>query len=128
MKKKKPTIPDTVVVTPCSMGRFTSFLHFLKTPKGIAFSLVFFAIVFNAVFLMGEVTVSTFSLNDEVLHLTATQEASLALRQNLDPTDFWLTQIGLGFPLFHYYQHLPQVVLAGARSGYLFFSSLAPSF
>ena len=95
------------------MGRFTSFLHFLKTPKGIAFSLVFFAIVFNAVFLMGEVTVSTFSLNDEVLHLTATQEASSALRQNLDPTDFWLTRIGLGFPLFHYYQHLPHVVLAG---------------
>jgi hypothetical protein len=112
MKKKKPTLPDAGVA-PSFMGRFTSFLHFLKTPKGIAYSLVFFAIVFNAVFLMGEVAVSTFSLNDEVLHLTATQEASSALNQNLDPTDFWLTQIGLGFPLFHYYQHLPHVVLAG---------------
>ena len=117
MKEKKPTIPDTVVVTPCSIGRFTSFLHFLKSPKGIAFSLVFFAIVFNAVFLIGEITVPTFSLNDEVLHLTATQDASLALRQNLDPTDFWLAQIGLGFPLFHYYQHLPQAVLAVLDQG-----------
>jgi hypothetical protein len=112
MKKKKPKITN-VVVAPSSMGRYISFLHFLKTPKGIAFSLVFFAIVFNAVFLMAEMTVSTFSLNDEVLHLTATQEASLAIRQNMNPTDFWLTQIGLGFPLFHYYQNLPHVVLAG---------------
>jgi len=110
--EKKPTIPD-VVRTPPIPGRFTSFLHFLKTPKGIAFFLVFFAIVFNAVFLLGEVTVSTFSLNDEVLHLTATQEASSTLRQNLDPTDFWFMQIGLGFPIFHYYQLLPHIVLAG---------------
>jgi len=110
--KKKPTIPE-VVRAPPFLGRFTSFLNFLKTPKGIAFFLVFFAIVFNAVFLVGEVTVSTFSLNDEVLHLTATQEASSALRQNLDPTDFWFTQIGLGFPIFHYYQLLPHMVLAG---------------
>ena len=110
--KKKPTIPDAVAA-PSVTGRFTSVLQFLKTPGGIAFSLVFFVIIFNAVFLWSEVAVSTFSLNDEVLHLTATQEASLALRQNLDPTDFWLTGIGLGFPLFHYYQHLPHVVLAG---------------
>jgi len=112
MKKKKPPILPAGVA-PSSMGRFTPFLQFLKTPKVIAYSLVFLAIVFNAVFLMGEVTVSTFNLNDDVLHLTATQEASSALRQNLDPTDFWLTRIGLGFPLFHYYQHLPHVVLAG---------------
>jgi hypothetical protein len=111
MKKKKPAIPDAVAAPPF-MGRFNSFLHFLKTPKGIAYSLVFLAIVFNAVFLMGEVAVSTFSLNDDVLHLTATQEASSALRQDLDPTDFIQTRIGLGFPLFHHYQHLPQVVLA----------------
>jgi len=112
MKKKKPTIPDAGGA-PSFMGRFTPFLQFLKTPKGIAYSLVFLAIVFNAVFLMGEVAVSTFRVNDDVLHLTATEEASSALRQNLDPTDFWLTEIGLGFPLFHYYQHLPHVVLAG---------------
>jgi hypothetical protein len=112
MKKKKPAIPDAVAA-PSSMGIFIQFLHFLKTPKGIAYSLVFLAIVFNAVFLMGEVTVSTFSLNDEVLHLTATQEASSALHQNQDPSDFWFTEIGLGFPIFHYYQHLPQVILAG---------------
>lgn len=93
-------------------SRYRSVFNFLKTPKGIAFSLVFFAIVFNAVFLWPEVAVSTWSLNDDVLHLTAAQEASLAIHQNLDPSDFWLSPIDLGLPLFHYYQHLPHVVLA----------------
>jgi hypothetical protein len=123
MKKKKPKIPDAVPDT-SSLGRINSFLHFLKSPKGIAYSLVFLTIVFNAIFLMGEVTVSTFSLNDDVLHLTVTQEASSALRQGLDPTDFWLTRIGLGFPLFHYYQHLPHVVLAGLDQVTSFFLPL----
>src|SRR5207245_483828 len=36
--------------------------------------------------------------------------AALGARQ--DPTDFWLAPIGLGYPLFHYYQHLPHVLLA----------------
>lgn len=71
--------------TPSFMKRFRSFLHFLKTPKGIAFSLVSLAIVFNAVFLWSEEDVSMFSLNDDVSHLTATQEASLAPHQNLNP-------------------------------------------
>jgi hypothetical protein len=109
---EKPMISNAVLA-PSFMDRFTSLVNFLKTPKGIALFLVFFVIVFNAVFLWSEVAVSTYSLNDEVLHLTATQEASLALRQHLNPTDFWLTQIGLGFPLFHYYQHFPHIVLAG---------------
>jgi hypothetical protein len=110
---KKKTTEKTAVAAPSFLIRFTSFLDFLKTPKGIAFILVFFAIVFNAIFLWPEVAVSTYSINDEVLHLTATKEASSALHQNLDPTDFWFTRIGLGFPIFHYYQFLPHLILAG---------------
>jgi hypothetical protein len=86
---------------------------FLKTEKGMAFSLLLFAIAFNAVFLWSEVGVPTFHLNDEVVHMAATRDASLALQGYRDPTDFWLSQIELGEPYFHYYQHLPQVVLAG---------------
>ena len=108
---EKPDKNDTVL-PPSFMVRCASFLDFLKPPKGIAFSLIFLAIVFNAVFLWPGVAVTMFSLNDEGLHLTAMQEASSVLHQHLNPTDFWYYQIGLGFPLFHYYQPLPQVVLA----------------
>jgi len=93
-------------------SKIKALINFLKTKEGIAISLLFLAVVFNAVFLWPEVAVPTMGLNDEVLHLTVTQEASLAFRQNLNPTDFWLSQIGLGFPLFHHYQHLPHIILA----------------
>lgn len=87
-------------------------IAFFKTPAGIAVSLVLAAVLFNAVFLWSEVGISTFNLNDEALHLTATQQTSLAIQQNADPTDYWLAQVDLGFPLFHYYQHLPHVFVA----------------
>jgi len=94
------------------MTKIRLFFNFLKTKKGVAVSLVFFAIVFNTVLLWPEIAIPTLSLNDEVLHLTASQEASSVLKQGRDPTDFWLPQIGLGYPLFHHYQHLPHTVLA----------------
>lgn len=74
--------------------------------------LVLFVIGFNAVVLLPELTIPAPSLNDEVLHLTVTQQASLAIQQGKDPTDFWFSQVGLGYPLFHHYQHLPQTILA----------------
>lgn len=93
--------------------RFKSLIGFLKTEKGIACVLVFVAVIFNAFFLWPEASINTFSLNDDVLHLTAAQAASDALGNGQNPTDFWFSQIGLGFPIFHYYQSLPHLVLTG---------------
>ena len=84
---------------------------YLKSPKGIAITLVLLAVAFNAVFLWAEFGVSTFNPNDNALHLTNVQETSNAIRQGVDPTDFWLAQIGLGYPLSHYYPHLPAAVI-----------------
>ncbi len=102
--------------------------NFLKTKKGIAISLLFLAIVFNAVLLWSEVATPAPSLNDEVLHFTATQQASSILQTGKDPTDFWLPQIGLGFPLFHHYQHLPHIILAIINQFTSFFFSLSRLF
>lgn len=93
------------------MTKIKFLINFLKTQKGIALSLIFFAIVFNAVFLWSEIATPTFNFNDEVLHLISTREASSVLQKSQDPTDFWLPQIGLGFPSFHYYQHFPHLFL-----------------
>jgi len=51
--------------------------------------------------------------NDNVLHLSLVREAAGALEHGEDPTDFWYSLINEGYPLFHHYQHLPHVVLAG---------------
>ena len=109
--KEQPALPDAVPA-PWSGGGWQSLLPFLKTEKGAAVLLLLVAIVFNAVFLWPEAGVPAFSFNDESVHLTAAQQASAVLGEGRNPTDFWLTQIELGLPLFHYYQNLPHVVLA----------------
>ncbi len=51
--------------------------------------------------------------NDNVLHLALVRAASEALDRGADPTDFWFPLVTQGYPLFHHYQHLPHVALAG---------------
>jgi len=92
--------------------RFKTLVNFLKTKKGVALILVLLAVVFNAILLWPEVGIPTMSLNDEVYHFSAVKEASLALEQGEDITDFWFSEVELGYPLFHHYQHLPQTILA----------------
>jgi len=84
----------------------------LSKETKIGIVLLAVAILFNAIFLFSEVKFHTPFLNDEILHYTAIQEASSALKEGRNPTDFWLSEIGLGYPLFHYYQHLPHLVIA----------------
>ncbi len=88
-----------------------NFLFYIS-PKKVGFFLVFIAIIFNAVFLWTELSISTFQVNDEVYHQFSAREASLALKKGFDPTDFFLSPLELGYPLFHHYQHFPQVVTA----------------
>jgi hypothetical protein len=83
-----------------------------SSQKKVAVFLVLIAVVFNATYLRTEVTIPAFYHNDGVLHYTAIEQTSIAIQERLDPTDYWLVQIGLGFPLFHYYQHLPYVLIA----------------
>jgi hypothetical protein len=87
-------------------------VSFFKTPQGIAFVLVLTAVLFNAVTLFAEINVSTYDPNDAVFHLTATQQASNAIRHGFDPNDFWLPQLEDGYTVFYYYQHFPHVFLA----------------
>jgi hypothetical protein len=65
------------------------------------------AVIVNLVLLRAQVTVDAPPLNDDVLHLLNLRRTVEALTSGQDPTDPWLSQITLGYPLFHYYQHLP---------------------
>lgn len=106
--------PEEISIKPARPGLINKKINFsfLKSQRGVALFLVFLAIIFNSVFLWSEAAISTFSLNDEVLHQVAAQEASSALKGGFDPTDFWFSKVELGYPLFHHYQHLPQLILA----------------
>ena len=54
-------------------------------------------------------------LNDSALHLGLAKRASEALARGESPIDFWHPDVGLGYPVFHHYQHLPHLTLVAAH-------------
>ena len=70
------------------------------------------AVAFNLAFLLPEVTSGIVSFNDSVMHLLLVDAAVEALTHGLDVTDPWQGTMDMGFPRFHYYQHLPYVIVA----------------
>jgi hypothetical protein len=75
------------------------------------------AVGFNLYQLYPEVALTVPMPNDGIMHLLALERAVAALLSRQDPTDAWLPQIAMGYPLFHYYQHLPYVLPAAAYLG-----------
>ncbi|MCH8282892.1 MAG: hypothetical protein IIC96_19685 [Chloroflexi bacterium] len=73
------------------------------------------AVAFNLIYLYPEVAVKVIDLNDTGMHLLATDLAVEAIDRRQDFTDPWLGAIGMGYPLFHYYQHLPHISVALAH-------------
>ncbi len=73
--------------------------------------LVVIPIAFNAIMLLPELRLPIPSRNDDALHYMLVQRASAALAEGGNPFDFWVPQLGLGFPQFLYYQHLPHLAV-----------------
>ena len=91
-------------------GRLLAFLSDQETILATVFLL--FAIAFSFYQLYPETALKVPPLNDNNLHLMAFERAVQALRAVQDPLDHWLGTITTGYPLFHYYQNIPHVVLA----------------
>ena len=70
------------------------------------------SVAFNLVLLYPEITGGIVAINDSVLHLLLTDMAVEAIKDGRNFTDPWQGTMNLGFPFFHYYQHLPQVLVA----------------
>lgn len=107
----------TIEASPVSTGNVERARNYLDRlladrERAACFGLVAFAVFFNLVFLLPELTSRPPDLNDNVFHYLNLQRADDAIRAFDDPTDPWLSQIGLGFPVFHYYQHFPYVLPA----------------
>lgn len=85
--------------------------------------------VLNAIWLLPEITVSVASNNDDAFHWAFVQRGIDALQRGENILDFWVPGLGLGFPQFLYYQHLPHLsvillhrALFGAVDPYLLFN------
>jgi len=78
----------------------------------IVICVLLFAVAFNLYYLHPEVTGDVLDWNDSVMHLLLVDAAVEALTHGLDVTDPWQGTMDMGFPRFHYYQHLPYVIVA----------------
>mgnify|MGYP001156979101 FL=1 len=70
------------------------------------------AVGFNLALLFPEVTGGVVAINDMVMHLLLTDMAVDAIKNGRDFTDPWQGTMNMGFPFFHYYQHLPHITVA----------------
>ena len=70
------------------------------------------AVGFNLWHLYPEVTRGAVPINDTVYHLLLMESAAQALLDGKNVTDHWQGTMSMGFPVFHYYQHLPHVLIA----------------
>ena len=86
--------------------------RFAEPENLIVVWILLLAIGFNLINLYPEVSLRVTDPNDGVLHLLLTEFAMEAFTRGQNPTDPWVGDTGMGFPLFHYYQHLPYVSVA----------------
>ena len=70
------------------------------------------AVGFNLWHLFPETTGGGIPANDRLFHLALVDSAVSAITNGQNITDPWQGTMSLGFPVFHYYQHLPHVFLA----------------
>jgi hypothetical protein len=78
-----------------------------------AVALLVATIVFASI--VPELAVDGPDLNDSALHLGLAKRASEALARGESPIDFWHPDVGLGYPVFHHYQHLPHLALVAVH-------------
>jgi hypothetical protein len=86
-------------------------------------------VAFNAIALLPELTVSVANINDDAFHWAFIQRGIDALARGENVLEFWVPQLGLGFPQFLYYQSLPHLfviflhrILFGAVDAYALFN------
>ena len=71
-----------------------------------------FIVGFNLWCLHPEISGDAGLYGDKAYHLQLVKAAVSAIQNGNNVTDPWDSTMGTGFPVFHYYQHLPHVVLA----------------
>jgi hypothetical protein len=86
-------------------------------------------IALNAIALLPELLVGVANINDDAFHWAFIQRGIDVLARGENVLEFWVPQLGLGFPQFLYYQSLPHLfviflhrVLFGAVDAYTLFN------
>ena len=98
------------------LSKYPSRLGFHRVSRNrTAFVILLFIVGFNLCCLYPEIRGEAGLYGDKAYHLQLAKSAVSAIQNGKNLTDPWDSTMGTGFPVFHYYQHLPHVVLALAN-------------
>ena len=89
-----------------------TFRHFCSREGLTVTCVLLLAVAFNLIRLYPEVEGDVLAWNDNVMHLLLADAAVEAITHGREFTDPWQGTMSMGFPLFHYYQHLPHIAIA----------------
>lgn len=82
-------------------------------PEWLGLALLTCAVAFNAVYLAPEVRIGRVPPNDAVLHLALSERLIDSFRRGEPFLDPWVSEWGLGYPVWRSYQVLPHVLAGG---------------
>ena len=77
----------------------------------LPFSILIFAVLFNAIFLLPEITQISPDQNDNVMHYSLSLSAQNEFEAGGNPIDHWVNYWSMGFPVFHYYPHFSHLLV-----------------
>lgn len=77
----------------------------------IVICLLIGAVAFNLIYLYSSFSIEVSTGTDMVLHTILSEAAAEAISTGQNLTDPWLGSMGMGHPMFHYYQHLPHIAI-----------------
>ncbi|MFH1709465.1 MAG: YfhO family protein [bacterium] len=99
----------------------------LKTVKmdrrRLVYLILIFVTVFYAVMLFPELTELSPALNDDVFQYSLCVSLKGEIEAGGNPIDHWVPYWSMGFPVFHYYQHLPHLAVVSIY--YLLFKKIS---
>lgn len=79
--------------------------------KYLPAAILVFVVLFHAVLLLPEPAELSPSLNDDVLQYSLCVSMKGEIESGGNPIDHWVPYWSTGFPIFHYYQHLPHLMV-----------------
>ena len=94
-----------------SIPTVESLRQFFCRESFAVFCLLTVAVSFNLINLLPSFLVDVTDGTDIVLHTLLSESVVQSIKDGRNFTDPWQGTMGLGHPLFHYYQHLPHVIV-----------------
>jgi len=102
------------------------FKDFKLNTRHLVYSILIFVTVFHAVLLLPELTDLSPDINDDVFQYCLCVSMRGDIQAGGNPIDHWVPYWSMGYPIFHYYQHLPHLAVVSIY--YLLFKTASMFF